>query len=118
VVLLLAAAAWRVQVLDPEKFNKGMVVNAGERVTILFAVLVGLTTVWLVTTSWEQHIHRKTRRPFAELSLVERFYGGTVFVRRLPRRVWNAAQNGDRLVKPAGSLLIRVLRRGEPVAPP
>lgn len=100
---------------DPERFGQyGEVVitDLGQRLTTICGIAVFFSTLWLAHTSWERAIRRKRKRPLVELTQVEQFYGGAVFVRRIPRRVWDVADDGDRLIKPKWSLFVRHVPRG------
>jgi len=104
----LSGAGWYLQTTNPERFNLPLIVNLGQRLTIGFAILALIGTVWFLANSWELQIQAKGKRPRVDVSLIERHYGGTVFERRLPRRIWDAAHEGDRLVKEPWSLVVRL----------
>lgn len=108
---LLSGIFWYLQATEPERYNLPLVIHLGHRLTIIFVFLAFVGTIGFMANSWEQHIHRKGKRPRVEVSLVERYYGGTIFERRLPRRVWDVAQEGDRLVKERWSLVVRLQPR-------
>lgn len=107
----LSGVFWYLQTREPERYNLPLVVNLGHRLTIGFAFLAFVGTIGYMANSWEQQIHKKGKRPRVDVSLVERHYGGTVFERRLPRRIWDVAQEGDRLVKERWSLRVRLRPR-------
>ncbi len=99
---------------DPERFGQYrevVITDLGQRLTTICGLVVFFSTLWLAHTSWERAIRQKRKRPLVELTQVEQFYGGAVFVRKIPRRVWDAAADGDRLVKPKWSLFVRHVPR-------
>lgn len=78
------------------------------RAAIVLAVVVVIGLIWGIVGGWSQQIVRKTRRPGVDVTNVDRAYGGTVVGSRVPGRVWDTAGEGDMLVKPAGSLFVRL----------
>ncbi len=95
---------------DPEKyshFGELRVPDLGRRLTEMCGPILFFATLWVAYSSWERVIWRKRKRPHVELTQVGRVYGGAVFVRKVPRRVWTAANEGDRLIKAKWSLFVR-----------
>ena len=117
-MFLCSGTLWQLQTRNPEKFNIHVIVNLGQRSLAILAGLVVLGTIWVVFDSWEQQIIRKPKPRLVELTRIDRFYGGIVFVRKLPRRVWDAAAEGDRLIKRSGTFfaILEQRNRGLPRA--
>jgi hypothetical protein len=115
-LFVVSIIGWYLQTTNPERFNLPLIVNLGQRLTVGFGVIAFVGTVWFLAVSWEQQIRKKGKRPRVDVSLIERHYGGTVFERRLPRRVWDAAHEGDRLVKERWSFVVRLQTRQRPPA--
>jgi hypothetical protein len=110
VTFLLGVVLRFLQARDPEEYDRyhGLgITDLGHRLTMTCGPLLFFATLWIAHVSWERVIRQKRKRPHVELTQVEQFYGGAVFVRKIPRRVWNAAGEGDRLIKPRWGLLVR-----------
>ncbi len=103
-LFLSSAALWQLQTRNPERFNLHVILNLGQRSVAILLVLLVAGTLWVLFDSWEQQIMKKPRPRVVELARIDRFYGGTVIVRTLPRKVWDAASEGDRLLKRPGTL--------------
>ena len=118
-MFLASAALWQLQTANPERFNIYVIVNLGQRMTGMLGGLTVLGTVWLLFDSWEQQIVKKTRSTYVELARIDRFYGGIVYVRRVPKRVWAEASAGDLLIKRPWTIYAELVhRRKEPGATP
>jgi len=115
-LLLASGVLWYLQISDPDKYNIRLIFDGGRKLSTVFGIAVAIVTAWIVSVSWEQHVAGKGRRPTLELTLADRHYGGTVFVRRVPTRIWNAAEVGDRLVKSRWSVVIRLAQKRRPDA--
>lgn len=109
--LAVSGVGWYLQIADPERFNLQVVRGLGSRLTFGLGAFAFIGTVWFLANSWELQIRQKGKRPRVDVSLIERHYGGTVFERRLPRRVWDAAREGDRLTKDRWSFVVRLQSR-------
>ena len=110
-LFLLSLGLYGLQVKKPQKYNRGEWTQLGQRMTMASGILLIGATLYVFGYSWEQQIVAKRKCPEVELVQRERSYGGTVFVRRLPRRIWKAVEEGDRLKKPAWSIVVRVEQR-------
>ena len=107
-VFVASFVLYVLQVQNPDRYNKGAVIDLGQRMTVASGGLLIVATFFVFGQAWEQQVIRKLKIPHVELSQRERSYGGTVFVRKLPRRIWKQINEGDRLIKPAWSLVVRV----------
>ena len=110
-MFLGSAALWQLQTRNPERYNVRVILNLGQRSVVILGALTLIGMLWLFLDSWEQQIARKPKRGLVELTRIDRFYGGIVIVRTLPRRVWDAASEGDRLIKRSRSLTATLQQR-------
>ena len=94
---------------DPMKYDQVggvLITDLGRRLTQMCGPVLFLATLWIAYSSWERVVWRKRKRPHVELTQVGRVYGGAVFVRKLPGRVWDTAGEGDRLIKSKWGLFV------------
>ncbi|GIX06673.1 MAG: hypothetical protein KatS3mg115_1076 [Candidatus Poribacteria bacterium] len=116
-VFLLSVGLHGLQIKKPEQYNKPAIAGLGKRLTLASGAILVVSTLFVFGYSWEQQVVRKGKPPYVELVQRERAYGGTVIERRVPRRIWNALSEGDRLRKPAWSIVVQVERRAQRTSP-